>query len=38
MMMQTMATNQHFIDDILIRKDGLFVVDELKDLNPENLI
>ncbi|BCN32807.1 aminopeptidase [Anaeromicropila herbilytica] len=27
-----------FFDDVLIRKDGLFVVDELKCLNPENLI
>ena len=26
-----------WFDDILIRKDGLFVVDELKCLNPENL-
>jgi aminopeptidase len=25
------------LDDVLIRKDGLFVVDELKGLNPENL-
>ena len=24
-------------DDVLIRKDGLFVLDELKPLNPENL-
>lgn len=27
-----------YFDDILIRKDGLFVIDELKQLNPENLI
>ena len=26
-----------WFDDVLIRKDGIFVVDELKDLNPENL-
>ena len=26
-----------YFDDVLIRKDGLFVVDELKGLNPENL-
>lgn len=26
-----------YFDDILIRKDGLFVIDELKGLNPENL-
>jgi aminopeptidase len=26
-----------YFDDVLIRKDGLFVVDELKLLNPENL-
>ncbi len=26
-----------YFDDVLIRKDGLFVVDELKCLNPENL-
>lgn len=26
-----------YFDDILIRKDGLFVIDELKPLNPENL-
>lgn len=26
-----------WIDDILIRKDGIFVLDELKALNPENL-
>ena len=26
-----------YFDDILIRKDGLFVVDELKPLNPNNL-
>lgn len=27
-----------YFDDVLIRKDGLFVVDELKCLNPENLL
>lgn len=27
-----------YFDDILIRKDGLFILDELKSLNPENLI
>jgi aminopeptidase len=26
-----------YFDDVLIRKDGLFVLDELKDLNPEAL-
>ncbi len=26
-----------YFDDVLIRKDGLFVVDELKGLNPDNL-
>jgi len=26
-----------YFDDVLVRKDGLFVVDELKALNPENL-
>lgn len=26
-----------YFDDVLIRKDGIFVVDELKVLNPENL-
>lgn len=26
-----------YFDDVLIRKDGLFVIDELKQLNPENL-
>ncbi|WP_407272342.1 aminopeptidase [Radiobacillus sp. PE A8.2] len=26
-----------YFDDVLIRKDGLFVIDELKKLNPENL-
>ncbi len=26
-----------YFDDILIRKDGMFVIDELKVLNPENL-
>lgn len=27
-----------YFDDVLIRKDGLFVIDELKCLNPENLL
>jgi aminopeptidase len=27
-----------FFDDILVRKDGIFVLDELKGLNPEHLI
>lgn len=27
-----------YFDDVLVRKDGLFVLDELKCLNPENLI
>lgn len=26
-----------YFDDVLIRKDGVFVIDELKKLNPENL-
>ena len=26
-----------YFDDVLIRKDGIFVLDELKCLNPENL-
>ncbi len=26
-----------YFDDVLIRKDGLFVLEELKCLNPENL-
>ena len=26
-----------WFDDVLIRRDGLFVLDELKGLNPENL-
>jgi aminopeptidase len=26
-----------YFDDVLIRKDGIFVIDELKQLNPENL-
>ena len=26
-----------YFDDVLVRKDGLFVIDELKCLNPENL-
>lgn len=26
-----------YFDDVLIRKDGLFVIDELKGLNPQNL-
>ena len=27
-----------YFDDVLIRKDGMFVLDELKCLNPENLL
>ena len=27
-----------WFDDVLVRKDGIFVLDELKPLNPENLI
>ena len=27
-----------WFDDVLIRKGGLFVIDELKGLNPENLM
>ena len=27
-----------YFDDVLIRKDGLFIVEELKALNPENLL
>ncbi len=27
-----------YFDDVLIRKDGLFVIDELKALNPDNLM
>ena len=27
-----------WFDDVLIRKDGMFVLDELKCLNPDNLI
>ena len=27
-----------YFDDVLIRKDGIFVLDELKGLNPENLM
>lgn len=27
-----------YFDDVLIRKDGVFVLDELKGLNPENLV
>ncbi len=26
-----------YFDDVLIRKDGIFIIDELKCLNPENL-
>ncbi|MEG0586226.1 MAG: aminopeptidase, partial [Christensenellaceae bacterium] len=32
-----MGGGEIYFDDVLIRKDGLFVVDELKGLNPENL-
>ena len=27
-----------YFDDVLVRKDGRFVIDELKCLNPENLV
>ena len=27
-----------WFDDVLIRKDGIFVIPELKGLNPENLV
>jgi len=27
-----------YFDDILIRKDGIFVIEDLKCLNPENLV
>jgi aminopeptidase len=27
-----------YFDDVLVRKDGRFVVDELRSLNPEELI
>ena len=27
-----------YFDDVLVRKDGIFVVDELKCLNPEQLM
>lgn len=27
-----------YFDNVLIRKNGLFVLDELKGLNPENLV
>ena len=27
-----------WFDDVLVRKDGIFVIDELKPLNPENLV
>ncbi|MGA1820740.1 MAG: aminopeptidase, partial [Thermoplasmatota archaeon] len=27
-----------YFDDVLIRKDGLFVIDELKGLNPDALM
>lgn len=32
-----MGGGEIWFDDVLIRKDGMFVVDELKGLNPENL-
>ncbi len=28
---------QIYFDDVLVRKDGIFIIDELKGLNPENL-
>lgn len=27
-----------WLDNVLIKKDGIFIIDELKPLNPENLI
>ena len=27
-----------YFDDVLVRKDGIFVLEELKELNPENLV
>lgn len=27
-----------WFDDVLVRKDGIFILDELKNLNPENLV
>ena len=32
-----MGGGEIYFDDVLIRKDGLFVLDSLKALNPENL-
>ena len=34
---QEFGGGEIYFDDVLIRKDGLFVIDELKGLNPENL-
>jgi len=32
-----MGGGEIYFDEVLIRKDGRFVIDELKGLNPENL-
>ena len=32
------TSGEIWFDDVLIRKDGLFVLEELKCLNPENLL
>ena len=32
-----MGGGEIYVDGVLIRKDGLFVLDELKQLNPDNL-
>ena len=32
------VSGEIWFDDVLIRKDGLFVLDDLKCLNPENLL
>lgn len=35
---ETYGGGEIYFDDVLIRKDGLFTLDELKPLNPENLL
>jgi aminopeptidase len=32
-----MGGGEIYFDDVLVRKDGRFVIEELKGLNPENL-
>ena len=32
-----MGGGEIYFDDVLVRKDGMFVLDELKGANPENL-